>query len=177
MAKLRSQKLKVFRTPIGFHDAYVAAPSMKAALEAWGAEGNLFAQGIAEAVSDPKLMKAPLDRPGEVIRVARGTNGEHLKAAENSLSSAGKRAGTRTGSGVVKKQKPSRAALDAAEETLAAAEQRHRDELRELAREQSMLDRRRREAERRYAVERDEAAAELDKAKRAFDRAMADWKA
>jgi hypothetical protein len=28
------RKLKVFRTPIGFHDAYVAAPSRKAALEA-----------------------------------------------------------------------------------------------------------------------------------------------
>jgi hypothetical protein len=28
-------KLKVFRTPIGFHDAYVAAPSKKAALAAW----------------------------------------------------------------------------------------------------------------------------------------------
>jgi hypothetical protein len=27
----RVAKLKVFRTPIGFHDAYVAAPSQKAA--------------------------------------------------------------------------------------------------------------------------------------------------
>ena len=52
----RKSKLKVFRTPIGFHDAYVAAPSQKAALEAWGAEGNLFAQGIAEQVIDPELM-------------------------------------------------------------------------------------------------------------------------
>lgn len=32
----RKQKLKVYRTPIGFHDAYVAAPSQKAALKAWG---------------------------------------------------------------------------------------------------------------------------------------------
>ena len=174
MAKARSHKLKVFRTPIGFHDAYVAAPSMKAALEAWGAEGNLFAQGIAEAVSDPKLTKAPLERPGEVIRVARGTAGEHLKAVGKSPSKSGKRGPSLTGSGVVKKQKPSRAALDAAQETLAAAEQRHRAELRELALEQALLDRRRREAERQYAIERDEAAAGLDKAKRAFERAMTD---
>ena len=27
----RATKLKVYRTPIGFHDAYVAAPSQKAA--------------------------------------------------------------------------------------------------------------------------------------------------
>ena len=33
----RTGRLKVFRTSIGFHDAYVAAPSRKAALEAWGA--------------------------------------------------------------------------------------------------------------------------------------------
>lgn len=41
MAKAkRNRKLKVYRTPIGFHDAYVAAPSQKAALEAWGVETN-----------------------------------------------------------------------------------------------------------------------------------------
>ena len=48
----RKQKLKVFVTSIGFHDAYVAAPSQKAALEAWGADSNIFAQGIAEQVTD-----------------------------------------------------------------------------------------------------------------------------
>lgn len=69
-----SQKLKVFRTPIGFHDAYVAAPSQKAALEAWGSDTNLFAAGIAELITDPKLTKEPLARPGRVIRKLRGTN-------------------------------------------------------------------------------------------------------
>ena len=76
----RKQKLKVFRTPIGFHDAYVAAPSQKAALEAWGADGNLFAQGIAEQVDDPKLMEEPLARPGEVIKRVRGSLDEHVAA-------------------------------------------------------------------------------------------------
>ena len=38
----RKPKLKVYSTPIGFHDALVAAPSQKAALEAWGAGTNLF---------------------------------------------------------------------------------------------------------------------------------------
>jgi len=73
-------KIKVFRTPIGFHDAYVAAPSQKAALEAWGADANLFARGVAEVVTDPKLTKAPLERPGEIIRVSRGTADEHAAA-------------------------------------------------------------------------------------------------
>ena len=54
----RKQKLKVFVTSIGFHDAYVAAPSQKAALEAWGADSNIFAQGIAEQVTDRSSWKS-----------------------------------------------------------------------------------------------------------------------
>ena len=64
-------KLKVFKTPAGFHDAYVAAPSQKAALAAWGSTANLFARGLAEVVTDPALTRDPLAHPGEVIRVAR----------------------------------------------------------------------------------------------------------
>src|SRR5690606_19513802 len=74
------RKLKVFRTPTGFHDAYVAAPSRKAALEAWGADADLFARGVAEQVTDAKLMAAPLERPGEVIKVSRGDLAAQLKA-------------------------------------------------------------------------------------------------
>jgi len=74
------RKLKVFRTTTGFHDAYVAAPSQKAALEAWGADANLFARGVAEQVTDPKLMAEPLKRPGEVIKLSRGDLSAQLKA-------------------------------------------------------------------------------------------------
>lgn len=52
-----SRRLKVFWTPIGFHDAYVAAASQKAALEAWGSDSNLFAAGLAEMVTDAKLTR------------------------------------------------------------------------------------------------------------------------
>ena len=76
----RKPTLNVFRTPIGFHDAYVAAPSQKAALEAWGADANLFARGEAEEVTEPKLAKAPLERPGEVVKVLRGTRAQQLAA-------------------------------------------------------------------------------------------------
>lgn len=73
-------KLKVFRTPIGFHDAYVATSSRKAALAAWGATGDLFAHGQAELVTDARLMEAPLADPGTVITVVRGSAEEHLAA-------------------------------------------------------------------------------------------------
>ena len=78
-------KLKVYRTPIGFHDAYVAATSQKAALKAWGADADLFARGAAEVVTDPGLIDAPLAHPGEVIRVLRGTEAQHIKALGASL--------------------------------------------------------------------------------------------
>lgn len=75
-----ARKLKVFRTSTGFHDAYVAAPSRKAALEAWGADADLFARGVAEQVTDAMLMAAPLERPGEVIKVSRCDLAAQLKA-------------------------------------------------------------------------------------------------
>ncbi|MBA2935946.1 hypothetical protein HZF05_17845 [Sphingomonas sp. CGMCC 1.13654] len=77
---VRKQKLKVYRTTIGFHDAYVAAPSQKAALKAWGVDVDLFARGVAEAVDDEKLSEAPLKDPGTVVRVPRGSSEEHMAA-------------------------------------------------------------------------------------------------
>lgn len=74
------RKLKVFRTPTGFHDAYVAAPSRKAALAAWGAESDLFAHGTAEEVTDAQLTAEPLAQPGKVIRVSRGDLAAQLRA-------------------------------------------------------------------------------------------------
>lgn len=80
----RKQKLKVFRTPTGFHDAYVAAPSQKAALKAWGTEHDLFARGIAEKVDNPELMREPLSQPGVIIRRLRGTMSEQIAALPKS---------------------------------------------------------------------------------------------
>ena len=83
--------LKVYRTAIGFHDAYVAAPSMKAALAAWGTDKNLFARGVAEQVTDPALTAAALARPGEVVRVPRGSPAEHVRALGQDLRGQARR--------------------------------------------------------------------------------------
>jgi colicin import membrane protein len=40
------RKLKVYQTSLGFFDLAIAAPSMKAALEAWGAGSNLFHEEV-----------------------------------------------------------------------------------------------------------------------------------
>jgi hypothetical protein len=41
-----ARNLKTYQTSLGFYDLAIAAPSMKAALEAWGAGSNLFHQGV-----------------------------------------------------------------------------------------------------------------------------------
>ena len=81
-------KLKVFRTTIGFHDAYVAAPSRAAALRAWGASTDLFAMGAAEEVIEPALMKAPLAHAGSIIKQSRGSTAEHMATASASAPSS-----------------------------------------------------------------------------------------
>lgn len=172
-------KLKVFRTPIGFHDAYVAAPSQKAALEAWGAESNLFAQGAAEQVEDAALTKAALARPGEVIKVLRGSAEEQLAAlgaAESKAAKPSPQPSRPRASGRRNPPEPSRDALDAAEAELKRIETDQRAEQRRLAREEEALARRRREMARRHEAERDEAAERLEREQGRFDRAMGKWK-
>jgi hypothetical protein len=40
------RKLKTYQTSQGFYDLAIAAPSMKAALEAWGSNTHLFHKGL-----------------------------------------------------------------------------------------------------------------------------------
>ena len=63
-----ARKLKTYQTSVGFYDLAVAAPSMKAALEAWGAGSNLFHQGIAKETDDPDVVAATMAAPGVVLR-------------------------------------------------------------------------------------------------------------
>lgn len=68
------RKLKVYQTSQGFYDLAIAVPSMKAALEAWGAGSNLFHQGFAREVDDAKTVAATLAKPGTVLKRPVGTN-------------------------------------------------------------------------------------------------------
>jgi hypothetical protein len=68
-----ARKLKTYRTSLGFFDLAMAAPSMKAALEAWGADSNLFHQGVAMESHDPDVIAATLAKPGVVLRRPVGT--------------------------------------------------------------------------------------------------------
>lgn len=179
MAKARRQRLKVFRTPIGFHDAYVAAPSQKAALEAWGANTNLFAQGAAEQVTEPKLTKAPLEHPGEVIKVLRGDEAAQLKALGGTRSRpAGKKeGGSRIKSGMTKRRgpKPSRAKVARAQEALEKLDAAHSKELQELRDREQVLARKLREAHRSYHDKRAALEEKAESARSDYEAKLREW--
>ncbi|WP_128925429.1 cell envelope biogenesis protein TolA [Bradyrhizobium guangxiense] len=76
------RKLKTYQTSLGFFDQAIAAPSMKAALEAWGASSNLFHQGAAKETDDPAIVAATMAKPGVVLRRPVGSDGPFTESAE-----------------------------------------------------------------------------------------------
>ena len=171
-----ARALKVFRTAIGFHDAYVAAPTMKAALAAWGADRNLFASGRAELVTDARLTKAPLADPGKVIKVLRGTAAEQFAALEQSAPRRARAKRAAADPPPRPKPRPSRAALDRADKALAAAEARHDKALAALARTEAALRDERRALERKRDTEIAALEEGRDRAKDTYDAALRDWR-
>lgn len=139
-------KLRVYRTAIGFHDAYVAAPSKKAALKAWGTTKDLFGRGAAETVTDPELIKQPLSSPGEVFKLSRGSTAEQMAALLKEEPEK-RHAKVPTMSKVPKPvaPRPDRNALDAAMAALDDATTRQRRELEAVEAEAEQLKKRRRE--------------------------------
>lgn len=76
-----AKKLKVYQTSIGFFDVAVAAPSMKAAADAWGSDPDIFRRGFAAETDDPKVVKATMAAPGVVLRRPVGSHGEFTEKA------------------------------------------------------------------------------------------------
>jgi len=77
-----ARKLKTYQTSLGFFDEAIAAPSMKAALEAWGTKTNLFRQGVAKEVDDPEVIAATMRKPGVILRRPVGSNGPFKEHAD-----------------------------------------------------------------------------------------------
>jgi len=167
------RKLKVFRTAIGFHDAYVAASSRKAALAAWGADADLFARGVAEEVTDAGLTHEPIAHPGEVIRVSRGGLSDHLKALPKkkktkAAADKAEEAPTKPRKAAKLKPPPKRDKIDAAETALAAARRKHEAAVATLERKLDAL--RAQQAKERATLER-----QRDTAREAYRKALDRW--
>jgi 2-hydroxychromene-2-carboxylate isomerase len=65
----------------GLHEWIVAAPNQQAALDAFGVNQNLFAQGEAGVTIDPALMSAAEAKPGVPLRRMKGSKGAFEEAA------------------------------------------------------------------------------------------------
>ncbi len=135
---------------------------MKAALEAWGADSNLFHQGAAKESDDADVIAATMAKPGVVLKRPVGTNGPF-----------GEDAGLPTGLGravpvkpsrapKIRRPKPAAAPVDKAAERKAALayERVKKRREREQAKEEAV---RRKERERRQQAV-DNAQAALDEA-------------
>ncbi len=77
-----ARRLKTYQTSLGFFDLAIAAPSMKAAAEAWGGNTEDFGRGFAKQTDDPEIVAATMAKPGVVLKRPVGSNGrfsEHAK--------------------------------------------------------------------------------------------------
>jgi hypothetical protein len=76
------RRLKTYQTSQGFYDLAIAAPSMKAALEAWGTTRNLFHQGYAKESEDSEAIAATMSKPGVVLQRPVGSDKPFREHAE-----------------------------------------------------------------------------------------------
>jgi len=183
------RKLKVYRTAVGFRDAYVAAPSQAAALRAWGTRKNLFARGAAEQVTDTELVQEALSKPGEVVYRTRGSLEEQVAAlgptpkpqpqpqpeappepGDPEAPAAKRRPRAKP------KPRPSRAKLEAAEEALASLAEERETAEREMRAREEALKRERTAMEKAHAAQRDRLERERDRARAAYEKALQQWK-
>lgn len=178
MPKKLTRKLKTFRTSLGFFDLAIAAPSMKAALEAWGASSNLFHQGAASETDDPDIVAATLAKPGIVLKRPVGTDapfGEHaglptgLARPERERPRKPRRTAARPSSRTTDKATERKAALAFARAQQQREAERRKEEAalakaraqreKAVAKAQAALDKARREHEARENVIEGERAA------------------
>src|SRR5712675_1430968 len=136
-----AKKLKTYETSLGFFDLAIAAPSMKAALEACGADSNLFHQGAAKQSEDPDVVAATMAKPGVMLKRPVGSNGpfkEHAALPTNLDDATARPSKAARKPAGREPKKTSRPADKAAEQKAAVAyerEQKRRD--RERAREEA----------------------------------------
>ena len=149
MARASKARLKLFKTVIGFHDAYVAAPSQKAALAAWGASTDLFSAGLAERVDDAAVCEAAFAEAGSVITAKRGTKGEWSKRAGPKAAAPGKAAKLATERGKIE------ARIARLDERLEAGLERIDRKIAVLQKEREVLEARHRAARGELEAERD----------------------
>ena len=156
--RLMARKLKTYQTSLGFFDLAMAAPSMKAALEAWGADSNLFHQGAAKESHDPGVIAATMAKPGVVLRRPVGTDRPFSEHAElpTDLGGGGPTKAGRKSKGPKAKKRSSRPVDKVAERKAAFASKRSKARQLEQAKEE--IARQKDRGRRQQAVDKVQAA-------------------
>ena len=174
-------RLKVFKAQMGFYESVVAAPSQKAALDAWGTHQNLFQNGMAAVTDEAAAVKAATAKPGVALRRPAGSKSGFEEASETlpKLPPGPRRKPETKGkTGKTAEPKappppPDRSDLDAAEKALETIEAEHQAKRAELDRARQALDAQALDLEREHRAKRKDAERALDAARRAYDRASA----
>jgi colicin import membrane protein len=158
-----ARKLKTYQTSMGFFDLAIAAPSMKAALESWGAKSNLFHQGFAKEAEDPEVIASALSKPGVVLRRPVGSNGPFKEDADLPTNLPGDKVrGRRPKKPRVRPTKPAPGKMDERASRRAAAG---------IARERRRRESEHRKAEIARAKEHERRQKEIAKAELALEEA------
>jgi len=168
-----ARKLKTYQTSQGFFDLIIAAPSMKAALESWGSNINLFHKGFARETDDPEIIAAALKRPGVVLKRPVGTDEPFQEHAHlpTSLAPTGQRRAKPTKSRERLKAPPAGKIDDRTARKAARALQREQRE-REKERRNEEAARAKERERRQHAIAK--AQADLDDAKGEHEKQMSD---
>lgn len=182
-ASRKSGRLKVFMTQIGFHNWLVAAPSQKAALDAWDVKENLFAIGAASLVTDADCIKLALTTPGVPVPVdskhalARATkvlrlddHRRHSKAAGPAAAETAKKKKP----AAKKKKKADRAKLDRAEQAIDDFKKRSVRERAAIIRAQKALDLKAEALEEELEAEQERLEEVLEEARELYEAAARD---
>jgi colicin import membrane protein len=162
-----ARKLKTYQTALGFYDLAIAAPSMKAALEAWGAGSNLFHQGVANETDDPDVVAATMSKPGVVLKRPAGSSGRFAEHA-GLPTGLGEEGGSKR-----KEARPPRKVRKAPE----IGDQDARKAAAEFEREQKRRDAERRKVEAALEKERAQREKAVAKAQAALDEAQREHEA
>ena len=171
MAKPR---LKVYRAQMGFAESVVAAPSQKAALQAWGARQNLFAEGLADVTDAADAVAAALAKPGVVLQRPIGAAtafGEQLSGVPRpSKPPAASTHGATPPKPAPPPPKPDRSALNEAEAAFEQLEAQSKVARTDLARRRKALDAEAAALDREAEQARRAAQRRVDEARRTFEK-------
>src|SRR5882757_2431635 len=161
------RKLRTFQTSLGFYDLAIAAPSMKAALEAWGAGSNLFHQGVAKETDEPDVVAATMSKPGVVLRRPAGSSGPFAEHSElpADLGGSGTANLRKKSRPAPKKHRAAKVSEESARKAAAEFERVQRRREAERAKEEAAREKERARRDKLVA----KAQAALDEAQREYD--------